>query len=827
MSFVKKTLPVEHIIPQLHAALSANDVILMAPPGAGKSTAVPLALLQGKEFTKSKIIMLQPRRIAARNIAHFLAKQLGEKVGQTVGYRIRGENKVSSETRLEIVTEGILTRMLQSNPELPGVGLVVFDEFHERSMHADFSLALCLEVKDALRDDLRLLIMSATLDVASLSSLIPQAKHIACEGRSYPVETHYRPDTGSASLVEKVAGLTVFAAKQHVGDILVFLPGQGEIRRCASLLERTMTTDIQIHSLFSLQSLAAQEAALAPDPDAKRKIILATNIAETSLTIEGVTVVVDSGMQKNAIYQLNKGLTQLRTQMISKASATQRAGRAGRLAPGVCYRLWSKEQHQRLVEHTQAEILTSDLAPFLLEACVWGTPVGDFALIDMPSDAQLKQAHSVLMGLQILDENLHVSPHGKAVHALGGQANIATMLLKSRGLSTGHQSLACAIAVLLEDKNPLGNQGGSLCDERLTFLLQHRNHPMWRNIRQWHKKLGCELTSWPLEYTGVLLGFAFPQWIGKSTSGGRYGLVDGTGGQLGDNDPLIGQPWIAIGEMLLSDAYQSNARITLAEPIGRGQIEQHFSHLISTQTRCQWDEARSAISAQSLERLGRIILNKTPAKKPNSAQVCQIWREQIDLRGVMGLPFNENTLQLVYRLRMARTYLTESDWPDVSETGLLTNIDKWLMPYLADVLNWQQLSKVDFYSLLLNQLDYGAQQSLNRLLPSKITVPSANRISLEYDAKGSVSLAVRLQEVYGLTDTPSVARGQVKVQMVLLSPAGRPLQQTQDLAGFWQGSYKDVQKEMKGRYQKHFWPDDPASAPATTKTNKKRLASNQ
>ncbi|MGY0643875.1 MAG: ATP-dependent helicase HrpB [Paraglaciecola chathamensis] len=819
------SLPVEEILPSLNSSLHKRDVILVAPPGAGKSTRVPLALLEHSAFVKQKMIMLQPRRIAARNIAHFLARQLGEEVGQTVGYRIRGESKVGKDTRLEIVTEGILTRMLQNDPELSEVGLVIFDEFHERSMHADFSLALCLEVKDALRDDLRLLVMSATLDVSSLRELLPSAESIACSGRSYPIETNYRPDTSNGSIVDKTARLTLFAASEHQGDILVFLPGQGEIRRCERALAQSLTKDTQIHCLFSQQAMSAQEAALTPDPQGRRKIILATNIAETSLTIEGVSVVVDSGMQKKAIYQLNKGLTQLQSQRISKASATQRAGRAGRLGPGACYRLWSEEQHQRLVEHDQAEILTNDLSSFLLEACMWGAKITDFSLIDMPSEAQITQAHCVLMGLQIVDENLRVSLHGKAVHRLGSQVHIGTMLLKSRQLSPAHQSLACALAVLLEDKDPMGNQAGSLCYERLTLLQQQKNHSLWRGIRQWHKKLECKLTPWPLEDTAVLLGFAFPHWIGKASGAARYALVNGTGAQLLEHDPLIGQDWLAVGNMLLTDSSQANARITLAEPLSRQQIDQYFNHLIIAETRCEWDTSRAAISSHTVQRLGRIVMQKTPSAKPSGELIIALWHKQIDARGIMGLPFNEAALQLIYRLRLAKKHLRDGQWPDASEVGLLNSVEQWLMPYLHDVLSWQQLTKVDFYSLVLNQLTYADQQALNQLLPTSITVPSNSRIRLHYDETGGVSLSVRMQEVYGLTDTPSVARGNVKVQMVLLSPAGRPLQQTQDLAGFWQGSYKEVQKEMKGRYQKHFWPDDPATAPATTKTNKRRLAS--
>jgi ATP-dependent helicase HrpB len=814
-------LPVFAIVPELVTQLGVSDCILVAPPGAGKSTCVPLELLKGGLFGRQKIIMLQPRRIAVRNIARYLAAQLNEPVGQTIGYRIRGETKVSSHTQLEIVTEGILTRMLQNDPELPGVGLIIFDEFHERSIHGDFSLALCIEVQETLRADLRLLVMSATLDVAALTPIMPQAMHLACEGRSYPVEVFYQPDTSAKPLYQKICHLTQRAFNQHDGDILVFLPGAWEIRQAAVSLQHLLPGDVTIHALFSELSQSEQQAAITPDPQGKRKIILATNIAETSLTIEGVTVVVDSGMQKTAVYQLNKGVTELQLGMISKASATQRAGRAGRLKAGSCYRLWSLEQHQRLAAHQVPEILTGDMAPFILEASLWGTAVKQLALIDMPSAAQLDQGEALLVALQAKDSHGQLTEHGRAMHRLGCHPTVANMLIKSARLSDAHQSLACAIAALLEEKDPLGHQAGTELYARLRFLQQHPQHRIWQVIGRWQRKVKGKAQPWPLSDAGVLLGFAFPHWLAKSRNADTFQLANGTGAKLPPDDPLAGQDWLVMGHMLLKGQDKANAQITLGERISLGQIETHFAHLIILQQRCLWDEQRGAIVAQSLRKLGDIVIDIQALAKPKTVQLTDIWLQVIRTRGVMNLPFDERSLQLIYRLRLARKLLGHTDWPDVSEQGLDTRLEQWLVPYLSDKHSWQQLKKLNFYDLIANNMDWSQQQKLNTLLPTKMRVPSGSVVPLIYSDQGDVTLSVRMQEVYSMVTTPTLAQGKLNVQMELLSPAGRPLQKTQDLAGFWQGSYKDVQKEMKGRYQKHFWPDDPATAIATSKTKKK------
>lgn len=814
-------LPVVQILPNLIQQLHHGDAILVAPPGAGKSTCLPLELLKTRQFSQQKIIMLQPRRIAVRNIARYLAQQLNEPVGQTIGYRIRGENKTSDATKLEIVTEGILTRMLQSQPELPGIGLVIFDEFHERSVHADFSLALCLEVQQALREDLRLLVMSATLDVAALKPLMPAAKVLQCEGRSYPIDIVYRPDNRPLPLYQKVCRLVLNVIAAHQKDILVFLPGAWDIRQAASSLEQSLPQGFKIHCLFGELTKSEQQAALMSNDKGLRKIVLATNIAETSLTIEGIEVVVDSGMQKTAVFQLSKGITHLQTNSISQASAIQRAGRAGRLGPGCCYRLWSGEQQDRLAVQSTPEILSSDMAAFILEAAIWGCQLSELALIDMPSTAQLQQGKQRLLELQAMDSAMRLRPLGREMHALGCHPAIANMLLKSLSISSAHQSLACALAAILESKDPLSRSSGAQLYLRLQYLQQNSSHSIWLLIKQWHKRAKCKLQDWPLEDTGRLLAFAFPHWIGRLRQGGRYQLANGSGAELGQDDPLAQQQWIVVGDMLSTDKQQGDARISLAEPLSKQDIERYFSHLIYAQETCFWDPQKQGISAQYQRKLGQIVISKEAASKLVPQQIDAIWRQVVLDKGVMQLPFEEEALQLIYRVRLASKVLSQYDWPDMSEQGLQDSIEQWLLPYLQKVYNWQQLSKLRFLDILSARLDWTAQKRLNEYLPCKFLVPSGSHIRLTYLPEGGAQLSVRMQEMYGLQESPTVARGNTPLRLELLSPAGRPLQTTQDLAGFWLGSYKEVQKEMKGRYPRHYWPDDPAKAQATTKTKKK------
>jgi len=815
-------LPVEHILPALHKQLIDGDAIVVAPPGAGKSTCLPLSLLKLEVFKDKKIILLQPRRIAVRNIAAYLSSQLGEAVGETVGYRIRGEVKVSANTRLEIVTEGILTRMLQNQPELPDVGLVIFDEFHERSVHADFSLALCIEVQQALREDLRLLVMSATLDVAALTELLPAAELLESKGKSYPVDIIYQSDNSNLPLFEKISRLVINVFPQHQHDCLVFLPGAFDINKAAERLSQHFAGEVEVLKLFSELSKTEQQRALLPHPAGKRKIVLATNIAETSLTIEGIEFVIDSGVEKKAVFQLNRGITHLQSQKISQASATQRAGRAGRLAAGTCYRLWSKEQHGRLAQQITPEIMHSDMSSFMLESAVWGAEVSALALQDYPSDAQLSQGFALLSQLELFDDNKKLTALGRKAHGLGCHPSLAVMLVKSAQMSPEHLSMACAIAALIENKDPMGrNANGASLSARLHFVLQQKNHLIWQTIRQWHAKLSCKLLTWPIEDTAVLIGFAYPQWLAKQRKDERYQLVNGSGAVLYQDDALTTQSWLAIANMQTNDKQQDNAQIRYAESLTVSQLEQHFDYLIEKKERVDWDPQNQRIVSEMQKTLGKIVIHKQPIKRPSEKHILSIWQDVIHDKGLSNLPFDDEVQQLIYRVQFAASFAGAISFPDFTESGLLTSIDSWLMPYLRDKLTWQQLSQCNFLQQLLNELDYAQQQYLNKQFPKRLALPSGTSAQLTYSAEKTVVLSARMTELYGWTLHPTVAQQQVPITVELLSPAGRPIQTTQDLPRFWQGSYKEVQKEMKGRYPRHYWPDDPANAQATTRTKKR------
>lgn len=818
-------LPVEHILPALHQQLITGDAIVVAPPGAGKSTCLPLSLLKLSVFKDKKIILLQPRRIAVRAIASYLASQLGESVGQTIGYRIRGEVKVSANTRLEIVTEGILTRMLQNQPELPGVGLVIFDEFHERSVHADFSLALCIEVQQALREDLRLLVMSATLDVSALGELLPEAKLLESQGKSYPVDIVYQADNSSLHLFEKVSRLVIQVFSKHQYDFLVFLPGAADINKAAQRLIQHFAGDVEVLKLFSELSKNEQQQALLPHPEGKRKIVLATNIAETSLTIEGIEVVIDSGVEKKAVFQLNRGITHLQSQKISQASATQRAGRAGRLTAGTCYRLWSKEQHGRLAQQSMPEIMHSDMSSFILESAIWGSDVTALALQDYPSDAQLSQGFALLNQLELFDDNKKLTALGRKAHGLGCHPSIAVMLVKSALISPEHLSLACALAALIENKDPMGRTtNGASLSARLHFILQQKNHLIWQSIRQWHSKLACRVLVWPIEDTAILVGYAYPQWLAKQRKNERYQLVNGGGAVLYQDDALTTHNWLAIANMQTSDRQQDNAQIRYAESLTVSQIEQYFEHLIEKKERVEWDAVNQRIVSEMQKVLGKIVIHKQSIKRPSQQHILSIWQDVIQDKGIADIPFNDDTQQLIYRVRFAASFAGAISFPDFSESGLLNSIDRWLMPYLTDILTWQQFTQCHFQQQLLNELNFTQQQYLNKQLPKNLALPSGRNAQLIYTSDNSVMLSVRMTELYGLQSHPTVAQQQVPITVELLSPAGRPIQTTQDLPRFWQGSYKEVQKEMKGRYPRHYWPDDPANAQATART-KKRMSS--
>jgi ATP-dependent helicase HrpB len=792
-----------------------------------------LSLLKLPVFKDKKIILLQPRRIAVRTIASYLASQLDESVGQTIGYRIKGEVKVSTNTRLEIVTEGILTRMLQNQPELPDVGLVIFDEFHERSVHSDFSLALCIEVQQALREDLRLLVMSATLDVEALRDLLPEAKLLESQGKSYPVDIVYQGDNSSLHLFEKISRLVIQTFARHKHDFLVFLPGAADINKAAQRLSQHFAgeNEVEVYKLFSELSKNEQQQALLPHPKGKRKIVLATNIAETSLTIEGIEVVIDSGVEKKAIFQLSRGITHLQSQKISQASATQRAGRAGRLTAGACYRLWSKEQQSRLPKQSTPEIMHSDMSSFILETAIWGSDVLALALLDYPSDAQLSQGFALLSQLELFDDDKQITAIGRKAHGLGCHPSLAVMLLKSAKMSPEHLSLACALAALIENKDPMGRTAtGASLSARLHFVLQQKNHLIWQSIRQWHTKLACRLLAWPIEDTAVLVGYAYPQWLAKKRKDERYQLVNGSGAVLYQDDALTTQNWLAIANMQTSDRQQDNAQVRYAESLTLLQLEQHFNYLIEKKERVHWDNKNQRIVSEIQKTLGKIVIHRQPIKRPSKQHVLTIWQDVIHDKGIAGIPFNEDVQQLIYRVQLAASFSSVPSFsafqafPDFTEAGLLNSIDRWLTPYLMDTLTWQQFTQSNFLQQLLNELDFAQQQNLNKQLPKQLALPSGRNAQLTYASGNSVVLSVRMTELYGLQQHPTVAQQQVPITVELLSPAGRPIQTTQDLPRFWQGSYKEVQKDMKGRYPRHYWPDDPANAQATTRT-KKRMSS--
>lgn len=831
-------LPVHTILNELTQHLTQGNAVVVAPPGAGKSTALPLFLLQQPAFQNCKIIMLQPRRIAARNIAYYLSEQLGEKVGKTVGYRVRGENQTSSDTRLEIVTEGVLTRMLQSTPELPGVGLLIFDEFHERSIHADFSLALSLEVQQALRDDLRILVMSATLNAQAIMKIMPEAKLLESQGRMHPVDIQHIAVNSRASIVDRVCDIVVQKFPQHQKDFLVFLPGAFEIKKATELLSRKLDNCIVL-PLFSDLNKQHQQEALMPNKEGKRKVVLATNIAETSLTIEGIEVVVDCGIEKKAIFDLRRGITHLTSQKISQASATQRAGRAGRLMAGTCYRLWSQELHGRLAQQSTPEILQSDISDLVLEAAIWGAPMADLALIDQPIPAQLSQAEEKLSKLKVIDSEKRITDFGRQVHALGGSANIAIMLLKSGELSLAHQSLACALAALLESKDPLIQSGTVEVAPRLSFLLKNRQHSIWLLIKQWHRKLNIQFAEWPVHELALVLAFGFPLWIAKHRTEGRFSLANGSGATLNLDDELLRhltdhslsdkqQSWLAIGNMQLTDKQTDSALIRYAQPIEFHLLKEHFPGFFDLKELVQWDESKQRITASESQFFGRISFSKKPLPKPSSAAMAEVWKQQIKKKGIQALPLNERAQQLIKRVKLlneANSLSKQgSEFPDFSDATLLENTDNWLLPFLENRNSWQALTNLSFYQLLSQQMNYQQMKMLDTLLPESIAIPTGRKAAINYNDEGKAILSVRMQELYGLKQHPSLLNGKLNITCELLSPAQRPLQTTEDLIGFWRGTYKDVQKEMKGRYPRHFWPDDPENSPATAST-KKRMQS--
>nr|WHS69957.1 ATP-dependent helicase HrpB [Serratia marcescens] len=808
------SLPVSAVLDELLAALqSAPQVLLHAPTGAGKSTWLPLQIL-AKAGLPGRIIMLEPRRLAAKNVAYRLAQQLGEEPGQTVGYRMRAESKSGPQTRLEVVTEGILTRMLQQDAELQGVSLVILDEFHERSLQADLALALLLDVQQGLRDDLKLLIMSATLDNARLSQLLPEAPVVVSEGRSFPVERLYQPLASHQRLEDGVAAAVKRLLAEQPGSLLLFLPGVAEINRVLERLTGEVASDTDLCPLYGALPLAQQQKAIQPAPLGRRKVVLATNIAETSLTIEGIRLVVDSGLERVARYDVRNGLTRLATQRISQASMVQRAGRAGRLEPGLCWHLFAKEQAERAAEHAEPDILQSDLTGFWLELLQWGChDPAQLTWLDAPPAAALAAARALLRRLGATDDGDKLTAPGRQMAALGCEPRLAAMLVAGATLSADGLATAALLAALLEEP-PRGGQMD------IGYWLS-RPQANWRQrAAQLAKRLPQRAGQVDVELAPRLLASAFADRIAQRRGqDGRYLLANGMGAAMNQDEALSRAPWLIVPS-LLQGHNSPDARILSALPVDIEALAAQLPAMVMQRTAVEWDEDKGTLRAWKRQQIGRLTLRAQPLAKPADEELQQALLDWVRAQGLAVLNWEGAAEQLRVRLQCAQAWLPEAEWPAMDEEPLLAALDQWLLPSLNGVRDLRGLKQVNLAEALSRLLDWQQKQRLDNALPTHYTVPTGSRLPIRYEAGKPPALAVRLQEMFGEQRSPMLAEGRIPVVLELLSPAHRPLQITGDLAAFWQGAYREVQKEMKGRYPKHVWPDDPATAVPTRRTKK-------
>ncbi|WP_346836489.1 ATP-dependent helicase HrpB [Microbulbifer sp. SAOS-129_SWC] len=842
-------LPIHAALPELLAALQQHqNVVLQAPPGAGKTTAVPLALLDCAWLGERNIILLEPRRLAARSAAARMAQMLGERVGETVGYQIRAERKAGRRTRILVVTEGILTRMLQADPELARTALVIFDEFHERNLQGDLSLALCLQSQEYLRDDLKLLVMSATLDADAVAALLDDAPIVTSAGRSFPVEEHYLPHEqvpdDNRQLPALMARRITAWMGGHDGSLLAFLPGVGEIRQLEALLREQLERhgDIDVAPLYGDLGKQQQDAAIAPSPPGRRKVVLATNVAETSLTIDGIHMVVDSGLMRESRFDPNTGMNRLVTTRISQASATQRAGRAGRLSAGLCLRLWSEAQQRQLARKSTAEILQSDLAPLVLELAQWGvTDPAELRWLDLPPPGPCAQARELLQQLGALDRSGRITEHGGAMLALGTHPRLAHMMLRSVDWNLAAD--ACLLAALLSERDILRGEARWDRDihKRLQVLNGRAQHSaadrgavarIRQQAKTWQRQLersqspdtGKDIDE--LDRTGALLGLAYPDRIARNRRDRerRFILAGGRGAHFSHDDELALAEYLVIAEL---DGGGRDARIQLAARISEPALRDCFAELIEQETSVRWDDSAGRAVASEQTRLGRLLLDEQPARDIAPELLSRALLDAVRQKGLQSLPWSKEAQALRARVEFLRR--NQSDFadlldglalPDWSDDALLATLEEWLLPHLAGCNKLEQLKQLQLHAILQGLLEWPVQQQLDTLAPSHFTAPSGSRIALDYTEEQPV-LAVRLQEMFGLAETPAVLRGRYPLMIHLLSPARRPVQVTRDLASFWANTYAEVKKELRIKYQKHYWPDDPLAAQATSKTKKR------
>lgn len=810
--------PVLDIVPELKEQFNSKQIIILqAPPGAGKSTVLPLQLLPEPWLQQKKIILLEPRRLAARSVAMRMAQLLDEEVGQTVGYRVRFENKISSKTRIEVVTEGILTRMIQTDNALENVGLVIFDEFHERSLQADLALALCLQVQTLLRDDLRLLIMSATLDGEKISAILKNAPILTSLGRQYPITHRYINPDKDLRLTQNVARVIRKAMHEQTGDILVFLPGAGEIQQVQQLMEAEQISGVV--PLFGDLSFKKQQEAIQPHPQGMRKIVLATSIAETSLTIEGITTVVDSGYARVPRFDPRSGLTRLETVRVTRDSADQRAGRAARLGPGVCYRLWPEAIHHTLQPMRQPEILEADLASLVLELVNWGTDLQDLTWITPPPTGAVSQAREMLHNLEALEEN-KITVRGKEMLRLPTHPRIAHMLLSGTEVLL---SLATDIAALLEERDPLPKDSGADLSLRVEVLRKWRAGERvnadrnvlerierlasnWRSIF----KLTMDNSIRPDSEVGRLIAEAYPERIARlqDKQNGRYKLANGRVVKLPEHDALARERWLAVAHL---DAGTNEGKIFLAAPLDETDLN-HRAHEVET---VMWDAGRGMVIALIEKKVGNTVLSSKPLLPIPDAKRIRALLAALPEEGLKLLGWDEVHTEWQNRVMCLRAWRPEEGWPDVTTENLLATAETWLTPYLNTITKRSELQKLDLLNLLTGLLPWDLQPKLDKFAPVKVQVPSGSHIRLAYsaDARAPV-MEVRLQEMFGLLETPAVNEGRTKILLHLLSPGYKPVQVTQDLKSFWQTTYHEVRKELRMRYPKHHWPENPWTAEA-------------
>ncbi len=809
------------MLPELARTLAGNNAaVLVAPPGAGKTTRVPLALLDQPWRGDGKIIVLEPRRIAARASAERMAQTVGERVGETVGYRVRFGSKVSRATRIEVVTEGIFTRQILEDPELTGIAAVLFDEFHERSLDADLGLALARDAQTALREDLRILVMSATLDGARVARLLGDSPVIASEGRAFPVETRYLGRKADAPLERQMADAIAMALRADPGSVLAFLPGAAEIRRTQNLLaERIRDASVEIVPLFGALESAVQDRAIAPAPSGQRKVVLATSIAETSLTIEGVRIVVDSGLARVPRYEPDIGLTRLETVRASRAAVDQRRGRAGRIEPGVCYRLWDEPQTASFAPYTQPEILSADLSSLLLDLAQWGvSDPATLAFLDSPPVPALNEARTLLSELGALDRDGRITWEGKSLRALALPPRLARMIVDSHRLGGGRD--AAEIAAVLTERG-LGGDSVDL-DARLDGFRRDRSQRASSAralVQRWASQVaasqeapndssGMESKSTELPSTGIILAFAFPDRVARNRGNGSFVLANGRGASVDQASALARAPYISVAELTGSAA---QGRILLAAPVTQEEIERHFADQIESVDEIGFDRDAMAVRARRKRRLHAVTLLEAPLPIQPSADTARVLANGLIGTGLDRLPWPKSLKQWRDRVMFLRNAEGEP-WPDLSDAALADQYEAWLVPALFDKTALREFSADDMSKALMTLLPWELRGRLEREAPTYFEAPTGTLLAIDYESEQGPTIAVKLQELFGLNTHPSIANGAIPLVLELLSPAQRPVQVTRDLPGFWRGSYAAVRSDLRGRYPRHPWPEDPANA---------------